>query len=241
MFIKTLPTAEEAMQSAARDIAVYINENPDSLLCFAAGNTPLPLFKRLLELQRGGEVNLGGVYYVGLDEWLGVGRETTGSCAQVMYDNYYAPAGVPDERVCVWNGLCADTSAEIARIGAWINGRGGIALALLGVGMNGHVGFNEPNVAPAEGGVLVRLAEATLSASTKYFVKALPATHGLTVGLAELKKARKLLLAVTGAAKAGIVKKFAYGGANPAVPASLLMDHPDVTLYADEAAMADVG
>ena len=268
MNINASPTADEAMRLAAFDIADYVRNNPGALLCLAAGKTPLPLFKHLIDMQNyksgqdagarssdetvkkpgarssaetvnksGAGLNLSDAYYVGLDEWVGVGRETEGSCAQVMFDNFYGPAGVPPERICAWDGLCADTGAEMERVGSWISARGGIGLAMLGIGVNGHVGFNEPHTDPSKKLALVKLDEITKTVSKKYFLKYLPVAYGLTVGLAELYSSRRIMLVATGAGKADILRKVLSGNRDPAVPASLLADHRDIALYADDAAL----
>ena len=220
----------------AADIAAYINANPGALLCLAAGDTPLPAYHKLVAMQKDGLVDLSSVYYVGLDEWVGLGRETRGSCMQVMEEAFYGPAGIRDDRLCVWNGLCIDPHQEIERVVQFVRAHGGIGLTLLGIGMNGHVGFNEPGTGLPLGGILVDLDETTVSVSVKYFDTALPVRQGLTLGCGELKNARTLYLMANAQRKAPIVKKILKEAPTDKVPASLLTDHQNSCFYLDEEA-----
>lgn len=222
-------------QTVAEAMAAYINAHPGALLCFAAGDTPLSAFRALIELQKDNKVDLTSVYYVGLDEWVGLGAETRGSCVQVMYDNYYTPAGIPADHVRVFDGLNKDVEQEKTRIQSWIDERGGIDFTLLGIGMNGHIGFNEPYSGLKDGCIYIELDDTTKSVSKKYFDTPLPVEYGIGVGAGELKKADTVFLMASGAKKAEIVKKTTQTP-DEAVPSSLLNDHLNVTLFIDEAA-----
>jgi len=177
-------------------------------------------------------VDLAGVYYVGLDEWVGLGYDDKGSCKQVMSDNFYTPAKIPPERMRVFDGL-AEPEAECEEIGKWIAERGGIGLALLGVGMNGHVGFNEPNGPGGGGAIVVPLDDTTKAVSVKYFGRTLPVTQGVTISLATLKQARKIIVMASGGKKREIIRKSFCFEPTPTIPASFLQDHSDLTLLTD--------
>ena len=235
MEIIVKPDAMTLSEAVALRAAEFIKENPGALVCLAAGDTPLEAYRRMIRLQREGKVDLSTAWYVGLDEWVGLGRETRGSCRQVMYDGFYEPAGIPSERVAAWDGL-KDAESEIARIEAWIREKGGIAFTVLGIGMNGHIGFNEPGTGLPEGCIRVTLDETTRRVSAKYFDAPLPVEYGVGVGAGELKKAREVLLMASGAHKAPIVARITSGALDPSVPASMLVDHPNLTLMLDEAA-----
>ncbi|MBE5777323.1 MAG: glucosamine-6-phosphate deaminase [Clostridiales bacterium] len=227
-------------ERVAQDLKDYILTHPGALLCLAAGDTPLPAYERLIAMQQNGEVDLNSVYYVGLDEWVGIGGETRGSCRQVMQDVFYGPAGIKADHMAVWDGLCTDPHEEIERIMDFINAHGGLGYTLLGIGMNGHVGFNEPGVGLPEGGILVDLDETTVSVSVKYFDTALPVRQGLTLGAGELKKAGMLCLMANAARKAPIVKKVLEDGPDAQVPASLLVDHENGYFYLDAEAASQL-
>ncbi|MCL1909737.1 MAG: glucosamine-6-phosphate deaminase [Kiritimatiellaeota bacterium] len=220
----------------AKLIAEYVRANSGALLCLAAGDTPLGAFAELVKMQDAGEVDLSSVYYAGLDEWVGLGYEDKGSCKQVMSDNFYTPAHIPRERIHVFDGL-NNPENECEKMNAWLDARGGIGLTLLGVGMNGHVGFNEPHGPSfADGALVVPLDETTKSVGAKYFNKPTPVKYGITISLAALRNARKILVMASGAKKVRIVRKAFYEPPTPEVPASLLQGHPDLTLLLDEAA-----
>jgi 6-phosphogluconolactonase/glucosamine-6-phosphate isomerase/deaminase len=236
MEIIVKPDAAALSEAVADRAAAFINRNPGALVCLAAGDTPLPAYRRLIALQAEGAVDLSSVYYVGLDEWVGLGRETRGSCLQVMYDGFYGPAGIPEDRIVAWNGLNRDIEGEIARIEAWIEVRGGIAFTILGIGMNGHVGFNEPGTGLPLGCIRVELDETTRRVSKKYFDSPLPVESGVGVGAGELKKAREILLVASGAHKAEVALRVAKGAPDASVPASLMADHPNIFFMLDEKA-----
>jgi len=226
-------TATEQALAVAEAVAAYMNVHPGALICLAAGDTPLLAYQELVRLQSAGKVDLRAAYYVGLDEWMGLGVETRGSCAQVMRDGFYAPAGIPDQHMAVWDGHCADANAEMRRIDRWIEAHGGIGLTVLGIGMNGHVGFNEPGAGLPEHSIKAELDETTKRVSAKYFDRPLPVEYGLGVGAGTLKKAKKVILMANGARKADIIYKTVKEPPTPEVPSSLMMDHPDISLYLD--------
>ena len=168
-----------------------------------------------------------------MDEWVGLGANDKGSCRQVMDDFFYTPAKIPRERIHVFNGL-ADPIAECGAMNKWLIKHGSrLGLALLGVGMNGHVGFNEPNAPESYGAVFVPLDYVTKSVSVKYFGRYRPITHGVTLSLPTLSTARELLVIASGTKKASVIKDAFSGAKTPSNPASMLQDHPRLVLMLD--------
>lgn len=217
--------------------AAWIRQHPGGLVCLAAGDTPLPVYERLVALQAAGRVDLRSVFYVGLDEWVGLGYEDRGSCLQVMTDAFYGPAGIPAERRRVFDGL-ADPHAECAAVDRWIADHGRIGFTLLGIGLNGHIGFNEPGAPDQDGCVVVDLDDTTKAVSVKYFGTARPVRQGVSVSARALAKADTVLLMASGAKKAPIVARL-RAGADPAeVPAARLLGHPGLHLFLDREADA---
>ena len=155
-----------------------------------------------------------------------------------MFDNYYTPAGIPRERIEVFDGLNPDLEAEKSRIARWIQDRGGIGFSLLGIGMNGHVGFNEPGAGLPTGCIDIALDETTRRVSRKYFDSPLSVKRGVGVGAGTLKQAGRLILMADGARKAEIVCKTLLEPPTDRVPASLMADHPNASIFLDEAAAA---
>lgn len=243
---------EEISRTVAEQIAAYINKNPGALINLAAGDTPLRAYELLIELQREGAVDLSSVYYVGLDEWVGLGYAVRGSCAQVMQDGFYGPAGIDPVRICAFDGT-ADVKSECERVSDFISAHGGIGLTVLGVGLNGHIGFNEPRYEHKEIGVsgetglkrdseetvglcrIVDLDEVTRAVSVKYFDSPLPVEQGVTVSLETLADAKQVILMATGAKKSDIMNRVINGEKSEAVPASMLKDHQGLVVCVDEA------
>lgn len=220
----------------AQYIAKFIRGNPQSLLCLAAGDTPLGMYKRLVELQHQGEVDLNSVYYVGLDEWVGIGYETKGSCMQVMMDGFYGPAQIRPENMRVFNGLAENMEEECAQVEQWVADHGGIGMTLLGIGMNGHVGFNEPYTDPQKSIVLHDLDNVTEQVGKKYFDGKSCPTQGVTIGIRLLSGAKQVCLVASGAKKAPILRKSLMEDPTVAVPASLMQLHEQLTVIMDQEA-----
>lgn len=241
MIITVETTTEALAKTAALEIAAYINAHPGTLLCLAAGDTPLRTMAKLIALQNAGKTDLSSVYYIGLDEWKGIGYETPGSCAQVMEDHFYGPAGIPKERIRIWDGKAADSGAECQRMEQWLAERGGIGLTLLGVGMNGHIGFNEPGSPEDALTLRTALDATTLRVGPKYFGGAPCPTEGISIGLAALMRARTVLLMATGIHKTLIIRRALMEQPTPQVPASLLRRRKQLCVYLDEALFESLG
>ena len=167
--IEVWQSKNEVADAVANIVIACINAKPDCVICFAAGETPLPMLKKLVELQEKKQVDLNSAYYVSLDEWWGIGYETPGSCIQVMKDNFYTPAGISASRMVLFDGTAGDAEAEKRRIAGFLEQKGGLDLIVLGVGMNGHVGFIEPGVHSEGACELIPLSETTKKVSAKYF------------------------------------------------------------------------
>lgn len=232
---KIIATDYQAMsRTGAEIVAKHIK--PGALICLAAGDTPMGMFKELIAMQHRGEVNLADAWYVGLDEWMGLGQADEGSCIKMMTDAFYGPANIPSERILTFDGLDPDTHKQCRQVEAWIAARGGITFTMLGIGMNGHIGFNEPGTPDQPGCFAVDLDDTTQSVSAKYFGKALPITQGVTIGWRTLHDAPAVLLMANGAKKAPIINQVLTGPITADVPASLFRNHPGATILLDKAA-----
>jgi glucosamine-6-phosphate deaminase len=184
---------------------------------------------------------LAGWHSFNLDEYVGLGAADPRSFAAFMARHLVAPLGLDPERVRLPDGLAADPSAEARRYGAELAAAGGIGLQLLGLGVNGHVGFNEPPCGAAAATRVVELCPSTRRQNATAFggdPAAVPA-RAITLGLAEIVAAERILLVVTGAAKAPVLARLLQEPPSPELPASWLQGHPAVTLVADRAALGD--
>ncbi len=233
MNIITLPNYEEISLTCANHIAGHIRASPDSLMCFAAGDTTLGVFKELIKLQMEDRVDLSSVYYIGLDEWVDLGYEDVGSCKQVMFDSFYFPANIPAHRISVFDGKNTDYGEQVQRALDFISDHGGISLTVLGIGMNGHIGFNEPGVDASFSAGVVTLDNVTRTVGKKYFHQPYLIEFGITIGIKSLVEAKEVVLIANGARKAKIIHKALCGNKNNSIPASHLSNHPALTVYLD--------
>lgn len=227
-----LPDENKMATAVAQATAEWINKHPGSLVCLAAGNTPLLVYQKLIERQAAGQVNLASVYYAGLDEWIGLGPKDTGSCAQVMSDRFYTPARIPADHMHVFAGL-ANPQREQKMMDQWIADRGGIRFTLLGVGLNGHIGFNEPSAPDQDGCIIVDLDRVTQLVSKKYFGRPRQISQGISVSARTLMKAETIFLMASGELKQEIVARICGENPDPAIPAVRLIGHPGLVIFLD--------
>lgn len=230
-----------AMSRMAADIlAAQIMEKPDCVLGLATGSTPVGVYALLAERQRGGGLSFASVRSVNLDEYRGLAPEHEQSYRYFMEKNLFKLVDIRPENTNVPNGLAPDPVAECARYDRLINDLGGIDLQLLGLGQNGHIGFNEPGPAFIPETHLVDLAESTVNANSRFFASRdeVP-RQALTMGIRSIMQARRVLVMVSGENKAEAVRKAFAGPVVPDVPASILQLHRDVVLVADKAALSN--
>ena len=213
----------ESSENLANYIIDYVNKKPKSLLCFAGGESPLETYRKLVEANKLGKVNFSEIEFVSLDEWGGLDYNTNGSCIQTLYDDLFIPLGLNIEKqVHFFNGKAKDLEQEILRINNIIKEHDKIDISLLGVGMNGHLGFNEPGSdLDLEVGI-IPLDPVTLEVGKKYFDVDLDLKVGITVGLKHLLNSNQIILIANGDKKAKIVYKTINDEISNEMPSSLV-------------------
>ena len=221
----------EVSRKAAALIAAQVITKPNAVLGLATGSTPIGAYKLLIEQYEKGDLDFSEVTTVNLDEYVGLSPENDQSYRYFMNDNLFDHVNVRKDHTFVPNGLAEDVAAECAEYEKRIEDLGGVDLQLLGIGGNGHVGFNEPSDAFDTVTHVVELKESTRQANARFFasIDEVP-THALTMGLKGIMGAKKVLLVANGPQKAEIVEKAFFGPVTPEVPASILQLHPDVTV-----------
>lgn len=223
-------------ETISQKIIEIVKEKPTSLICIAGGDTPLLTIEELIKANQAGEVDFSKTQFVGLDEWVGLGRETKGSCIQTLYDAFFDRLeNVSSDQICFFDGKTADLEAECARVDAFIEARGGIDFILLGIGLNGHIGFNEPFVPVDVNCHVVELDDVTKRVMSKYFDTDLPLTHGISLGMKQILTAKEIYLAATGEKKAEIVQQVIEKNPTVSIPATLVKQ-AIATLVLDEEA-----
>lgn len=234
MDIKTFDTAALAAGYAADTVEALLREKPDAVLCLAAGHTSLPVFDELA--RRGLDFSLARV--IGLDDWLGVGPDTDGSCAAFLGHNFFSRVNLKPENIRLFNALAPDPEAECAAMERQLADWGGLDYLLLGMGMNGHLALNEPGDSFARRAHVVPLADTTKQVAPKYFPAGMPPiTQGITLGIADFMEARCIQLAVFGAHKAPVVARLLAQAPSEDLPATALKALPQAQLLLDRAAL----
>ncbi|MCL2221065.1 MAG: glucosamine-6-phosphate deaminase [Oscillospiraceae bacterium] len=226
-----------AAQAAADVFESQINEKPESVLGLATGSTPIGLYNELASRCSAGKIDFSKARTFNLDEYYPIKAEHRQSYSAFMDKHLFSKVNFASTHLL--SGEALDPYEECARYDAEIEFAGGIDLQLLGIGRNGHIGFNEPAVSYSMGSYLVDLTEGTLKANSRFFDDdETQPTQALTMGIGPIFKARKILLLITGEDKADITKKLFGGVLHTDVPACFLLLHPNVTVILDEAAAA---
>lgn len=232
---------EEMSHRAALLLAAQILLKPNCVLGLATGSTPVGTYKELISLYQSGDLDFSQVRTVNLDEYVGLDGTNDQSYRYFMNHNLFDHINIDPSNTNVPNGLAPDMSAEALRYEALIRGLGGIDVQLLGIGNNGHIGFNEPHDEFDKITHEVKLTESTIQANARFFssMEEVPKT-AISMGIATIMQARKIVLVANGPQKADIIYEAVYGPITPRVPASALQLHPDATIIVDDAAYATV-
>lgn len=243
MRVFVMNDAIEISNEAASIIVNQINKNRGSVIGFATGASPVETYKRIIEKYESGEVSLKHITTFNLDEYVGLSRENVNSYHYFMYDNLFGKTDINPEKVNFLSGLADDLEAECERYYERIKQCGGIDLQILGIGTNGHIGFNEPGDKFADRPFAVRLTQSTIESNRKYFeaVGDTMPEYALTMGIGDIMRSRKIILIATGESKAQAVKQLVEGAVSPSCPATILQLHADVTVLLDKAAASLLG
>ena len=220
---------------AANIIASQVTLKPNCVLGLATGSSPLGTYAKLAEKYNAGELDFSKVTSVNLDEYVGLDGTNDQSYRYFMDNNLFCNINIDKAKTYVPNGCAEDLKAEGANYDAFIKSLGGIDLQLLGIGLDGHIGFNEPDASFIAETHEVELDESTIEANARFFAsKADVPTKAITMGMMSIMQAKKILLIANGAKKKDILDKAFFGPITPYVPASILQLHPDVTVIYSE-------
>jgi len=229
-------TYELMSKQAADAIAKILKNETEPLVCVPSGDSPKGLFKEWQLQQEKKIIDVHSWLLLGLDEWVGLGENDEGSCRYMLNKDLFHPLKINEERICCFNGKTNDTETECNRVENYIQRHNGIDVAIVGLGMNGHVGLNEPGTTPELYSHISAIHPVTKSVGQKYFSSPTQLTQGITLGLASLMNAKHLILLVSGKKKAEILQQAMEGEITEQVPASLLRNHSNFKVYADKEA-----
>lgn len=230
---------KEMSRQGANIISAQVIMKPDCVLGLATGSSPEGIYAQLVEWYNKGDIDFSEVTTVNLDEYKGLNKENDQSYYYFMHKHLFDKVNINPDNTYLPNGIAEDPDAECVRYEKLIQSFGGADLQLLGIGRNGHIGFNEPSDSFDKAVHCVDLLESTIDANKRFFASAddVP-KQAYSMGIGTILSAKKILLVASGEEKAEAVRASVCGPITPEVPGSILQLHPDVTLVADEAALS---
>lgn len=230
---------QDMSRKAANLIAAQMIMKPNCVLGLATGSTPIGTYEKLVELYKNGDIDFSNITSVNLDEYRGLTKDNDQSYYYFMNDNLFSKVNINKARTFLPDGMEPDHEKACNDYNAIIDSVGGVDLQLLGLGHNGHIGFNEPGDTFVAKTHMVNLTEMTIQANKRFFASEEDVPkQAYTMGIQTIMQARKVLVVVSGADKADILKEVITGPITPKVQASVLQLHNDVTIIADEAALS---
>jgi len=237
MQIRIFDTPAQIGQAAATLIASHLLNKPESILGLATGSSPIPTYRQLIELNKQGVVDFSKATSFNLDEYVGIPENHECSYHRFMNDQLFDHVNMRREAIHVPNGNAADMAASAAAYDAAIVKAGNIDMQLLGIGRNGHIGFNEPGEQFIYGCHVVELSKSTIDANKRFFASEddVP-RQAVSLGIGAIMNARQVLLIATGAEKAEAIRAAVHGDVTPKVQASILRTHSNVIFLLDKAA-----
>ena len=232
-------TYEDMSKQAANIIASVVTLKPDCMLGLATGSSPIGTYDELVKKYEAGDLDFSEVTTVNLDEYKGLPKENEQSYYYFMHEYLFDKVNIDPEKTYLPDGTNLNSEEEAARYEALVQSLGTVDLQLLGLGRNGHIGFNEPGDHFEDGTHCVDLKESTIEANKRFFESAddVP-KQAYSMGIGTIMRSKKILLVVSGEEKAQALKDTICGQISPKVPGTILRLHPDVTIVADEAAMS---
>ena len=228
-------TYEKLSRSAANLISAQVILKPDSVLGLATGSSPLGTYRQLIDWYKKGDVDFDKVISINLDEYVGLSAKDEQSYRRFMNENFFDHINIRQENTFVPDGCAKNLDAACKAYDAHIEAVGGIDLQLLGIGLDGHIGFNEPDDVFVKNTHVVALDPSTIKANARFFEKEEQVPRrAITMGMVSIMQAKKIVLIANGAAKRDILEKAFFGPITPRIPASILQLHPDITVIYSE-------
>lgn len=218
---------------AAREVIDLVKSKPDALICIAAGHTPELTCSLIAQIAKKESVDFSRCFFVSLDEWVGIPPDNEGSCQYFLRTFLFTPLNISEKNMHLFDPMDDDLENECKEMDQFIQEHGGIDYILVGVGRNGHIGFNEPGASFGQYSHVIDLDETTQSVGQKYFREQTTLTHGITLGLQHLMEARRAVLIANGEKKAAVIKEMIEGEISPQMPASIMKKHPNGEIIID--------
>ncbi|SFL91798.1 glucosamine-6-phosphate deaminase [Salibacterium qingdaonense] len=228
---------DELSWIAAESVIQTVQHKPEAVVCIAAGDTPAGMIDYLVQSQENGSVDFTSCQFIGLDEWEGLGESDAGSCQHFLRHHLFQPLGIKQDNIHVFDAKAEDLDMECRKMNDHLSSIGGLDVAVLGIGVNGHVGFNEPGTSLDGEAHVISLDEKTQEVGRKYFHSSMnPPQKGVTLGMKQLLDASKVIVIANGIKKRSAVRDMLYGEVSPAHPASILRYHSSLSVIIDREA-----
>ncbi|KIC94974.1 glucosamine-6-phosphate deaminase [Flavihumibacter solisilvae] len=227
---------EEMSRMALQDVLQLMQLRTEPLICVASGDSPAGLYSQLVDEVRNKRIDVSHWNFVGLDEWVGLNGSDEGSCRYHLDNQLFNPLHVAEAKLRFFDGRAADMEKEIEEVESFIEKNNDIDVAIVGLGLNGHIGMNEPGTDATSRSHIAKLDPTTIQVAQKYFTGEQELTFGVTLGLETIFDAKHILLLVSGAKKAAIVKLMLEAEISTQIPATLFRTHPGLRIYLDKEA-----
>ncbi len=233
--VMVMENSEQVSDFAATQVLRNVNSNPKAVLGLPTGSTPLGMYKTLVDMHKQGLISFRDVTTFNLDEYVGLNPQDTNSYHYYMYENFFRHVDISEMNIHIPDGNAPDLEGECQCYERTIEDKGGIDLMLLGLGVNGHIGFNEPGPSFSSVTHKVDLDKSTIEANARFFrsVSEVP-TSALTMGIGSIMRSRRIILLATGDTKRFAVRNSIECPVTPQVPASILRLHPNATFVLDK-------
>lgn len=235
MKINVFKTADEIGEAIGKIFCDFVNEKPNAVLGLATGASPVPTYQYIANQCKEGKVSFKDVTTFNLDEYCDLPKTHPNSFYSFMVDNLFSKVDINFDNINFLDGN-TESVAESARYAQAIKDANGIDIQLLGIGRNGHIGFNEPADEFTDEAFKVKLTDSTIEANSIYFTDIAMPNYAITMGIGSIMRAKSIVLVATGESKAEAVKAMIEGDVTAQCPASILQNHEDVTIFLDEAA-----
>jgi glucosamine-6-phosphate isomerase len=234
MFIKVFDDYQTMSQNAGELLIKTIRTKPDAVVCLASGETPVGAYQHFTDYALSHGLDLSGVTFIGLDEWIGIAPDNPGSCRFFLDKWVFLPLGINPDKIHLFDGMTTDEQLECRRMNTRIAREGGIDLMILGIGLNGHIGLNEPGVSHGLYAHVMDLSPTTVRTGQKYFQQSMRLTKGITIGIRHVMESKNVLLIANGQRKAAVIRDCIEGPETNEIPATILRHHANAFAYFDK-------
>jgi glucosamine-6-phosphate isomerase len=227
---------EQMSKRAADDVISLMQSIQQPVICTASGDSPAGLYREIVKRSGKKQLDVSDWLFVGLDEWRGMNGKDEGSCRYHLNQQLFQPLNIPESSICFFDGRAKDPDQECQHTESFIHEHGGINIAIVGLGINGHVGMNEPGTSAQLRSHVAAIDSTTQKVGQKYFKTPRQLTEGITLGIANLMETHQVFLLASGAHKAEIIKRALEEEPSEQLPFSLLKKHPGLRIYLDKSA-----